>query len=105
MTIPERIAAFFHRDQVTLALDDIQALILRSRPEPYVGIHAMLHINDAAGGRDLLQRLVPHIPSAANWTDDMDAWTGVAFSYAGLKALGMACELSPRFPARDGGAR
>ena len=28
----------FRRDRVTLQLDDIQALILRSRPEPYVGI-------------------------------------------------------------------
>jgi Dyp-type peroxidase family len=98
MTIPERIAAFLHREQVTLALDDIQALILRSRPEPYVGTHAMLHIDDAAGGRDLLQRLVLHIPSAANWTDDMDAWTGVAFSYAGLKALGMADTSLASFP-------
>ena len=44
----------FRRDRVTLQLDDIQALILRSRPEPYVGIHAMLHVDEAEGGRDLI---------------------------------------------------
>lgn len=42
MSIIERLASRFRRDTVSLELDDIQALILRSRPEPYVGIHAML---------------------------------------------------------------
>ena len=53
----------FQSERVTLDLDDIQALILRSRPEPYVGIHVMLHVDDAAGGRDLIARLAPHILS------------------------------------------
>ena len=44
----------FRREDVTLQLDDIQALILRNRPEPDVGIHAMLHIDDTYGGRDLI---------------------------------------------------
>ncbi|SUB56169.1 Uncharacterised protein [Brucella anthropi] len=39
----------FRRDRVTLQLDDIQALILRSRPEPYVGIHAMLACGRGGG--------------------------------------------------------
>ncbi|SHM78072.1 Dyp-type peroxidase family [Duganella sacchari] len=81
------LTARFKREHVTLALDDIQALILRSRPEPYVGLHAMLHIDDAEGGRDLIRRMAEHIPSAAGWTDDREAWMGMALSFQGLKAL------------------
>ncbi|MGK5023433.1 Dyp-type peroxidase [Janthinobacterium sp. RB2R34] len=92
------LKARFTREHVTLALDDIQALILRSRPEPYVGIHAMLHIDDAEGGRDLLLRMAAHVPSAAGWTDDRDAWMGVALSFEGLKALGVPDSSLASFP-------
>ena len=54
MSIIERLASRFRRETVSLELDDIQALILRSRPEPYVGVHAMLHFDDAEGARNLL---------------------------------------------------
>ena len=53
MSIIERLASRFRRETVSLELDDIQALILRSRPEPYVGLHAMLHFDEAEGARDL----------------------------------------------------
>ena len=98
------LAARFRRAGVTLQLDDIQGLVLRSRPEPYVGIHAMLHIDDAAGGRDLVRRLAPHVPSAEDWTEERDAWMGVAFSFAGLKALGLpkASLLSFPLPFQQG---
>lgn len=84
----------FDSKRVTLQLDDIQGLILRSRPEPYVGIHAMLHVDDAAGGCDLIGRLAGHVPSAEGWTEDMPAWMGVALSHAGLKALGLPDKLA-----------
>jgi Dyp-type peroxidase family len=92
------LKARFTREHVTLALDDIQALVLRSRPEPYVGIHAILGIDDAAGGRDLLRRMADHIPSAAGWTDDRDAWMGIALSFQGLKALGVPETSLTSFP-------
>lgn len=92
------LKARFTREHVALELDDIQALILRARPEPYVGLHAMLHIDDAAGGRDLLARMADHIPSAAGWTDDRDAWMGVALSFQGLKALGVPESSLASFP-------
>ena len=53
MTILQKLKERFSRDSVTLDLHDIQALILRSRPEPYVGIHAMLHFDEAEGARAL----------------------------------------------------
>jgi Dyp-type peroxidase family len=98
MTFLTDLKARFVREHVTLALDDIQALILRARPEPYVGIHAMLHIDDAAGGRDLIRRMADHIPSAAGWTDDRDAWMGMALSFQGLKALGVPESSLNSFP-------
>ena len=78
MAMLSDLKARFRRDRVTLQLDDIQALILRSRPEPYVGLHVMLRVDEADGGRKIIGRLAEHIPSAGNWTDDLDAWTGVA---------------------------
>ena len=36
----------FDRERVELDLDDIQGLVLRSRPEPYVGAHAMLTVEE-----------------------------------------------------------
>lgn len=92
------LKARFTREHVTLALDDIQALILRSRPEPYVGLHAMLRFDDTEGGRDLLRRMADHIPSAAGWTDDRDAWMGMALSFEGLKALGVPEASLASFP-------
>lgn len=98
MTFLADLKARFTREHVTLALDDIQALILRSRPEPYVGIHAMLHVDQAEGGRDLLLRMADHVPSAAGWTDDRDAWMGVAISFQGLAALGVPQSSLTSFP-------
>ena len=98
MSIIERLASRFRRETVSLELDDIQALILRSRPEPYVGVHAMLHFDDAEGARNLLGRLAPHIASADTWTDELDHWIGVALSYDGLQALGLPEEQLKTFP-------
>ncbi|RYF04514.1 MAG: peroxidase [Oxalobacteraceae bacterium] len=98
MGLFDDLKARFRRERVTLALDDIQALILRSRPEPYVGLHAVLRFDQAEGGRDLLRRLAAHIPSAAGWTDDRAAWIGAALSYQGLQALGVPEASLKSFP-------
>ena len=34
-------------NSVTLDLHEIQATVLRYRPEPYYGTHIMMHIDDA----------------------------------------------------------
>ena len=73
----------FDRERVELDLDDIQGLVLRSRPEPYVGAHAMLTVEEAEGGRDFVRRLTEYVTSAQDWADDLQSWTGVAISYAG----------------------
>ena len=98
MAILQKLKEHFSRDSVTLDLQDIQALILRSRPEPYVGVHAMLHFDEAAGARNLLGRLAPHIASADNWSEDLDFWIGAALSFEGLKALGVPDAQLKTFP-------
>jgi deferrochelatase/peroxidase EfeB len=70
-------------------LSDIQATVLRHRPEPYCGTHLFLHITDSHGGREFLRRLAPHVSSAADWWKASDAWVAVAISYAGLVVLGV----------------
>jgi Dyp-type peroxidase family len=83
----------------TLELDDIQAAVLRARPEPYFGTHAILEITDATAGRELLRRLGPRITSAARWDEPVPAWTVLAISYRGLEALGVSQHSLASFPA------
>jgi deferrochelatase/peroxidase EfeB len=81
-----------------VALHDIQATVLRHRPEPYFGTHVFLHIDDPQSGREFLRRLAPHISSAANWWNAEDAWVAVAISYTGLGALGLPEDCLQSFP-------
>jgi len=83
----------------TLELDDIQAAVLRARPEPYFGTHAILEITNAAAGRDLLRRLAPRITTSARWDEPRPAWTVLAISYRGLQALGLSEQSLASFPA------
>ena len=74
---------------VTLELDDIQAGALSERPSPYVGTHLLLHIGDRLDGRELVRRLQRIVnPAGAAATSDGTSLT-VAFTYHGLKALGV----------------
>ncbi|GAA3870159.1 Dyp-type peroxidase [Leifsonia kafniensis] len=74
---------------VTLELDDIQAGALYERPSPYVGTYLMLRIADRADGRELVRRLHRIVnPAGAADTPDNTSLT-VAFTYHGLKALGV----------------
>jgi Dyp-type peroxidase family len=83
----------------TLDLEDIQATVLRARPEPYFGTHAIIEILDAAAGKELLRRLAPRVPSAANWDEPRRSWLAVAVSYQGLQALGVSETALASFPA------
>jgi Dyp-type peroxidase family len=75
---------------VTLELDDIQRGVLQSRPSPYAGTYLLLRIDDRDAGRRLIERLVPHVASAAAPLDAADdASLSVAFTHHGLRALGL----------------
>ncbi len=82
----------------TLDLHEIQATVLRYRPEPYYGTHVLLHIDDARSGREFLRRLAPHVASAADWWTVESAWIAAAISFTGLAALGLPEESLQSFP-------
>ncbi|MDD7920225.1 Dyp-type peroxidase [Actinomycetospora callitridis] len=74
-----------------LELDDIQAGALFERPSPYVGTYLLLHITDSADGRELVRRL-HRIVSDSQTSDRTGTTLTVAFSYHGLRALGVPQE-------------
>jgi Dyp-type peroxidase family len=84
---------------IALELADIQATVLRSRPSPYKGEYVGLRIEDAAQGREMLRRLLPHVaPADEWWKPSLPAWLGIAFTYEGLKALGIPQASLDSFP-------
>ena len=98
MTLIDRVGGNLPRGPVTLALDDIQATVLRYRPEPYYGTHVMLRVDDARSGREFLRRLAPRVDSAAEWWQAGEPWTAVAITYSGLAALGVPENSLQSFP-------
>ena len=75
---------------IGLELDDIQSGALHERPSPYVGTYLLLRIDDRRAGRELARRLHAVVDSGRPSTDPArDAWMTVAFTYQGLRALGV----------------
>jgi Dyp-type peroxidase family len=78
---------------VALEFDDIQSGLLHERPSPYVGTYLMLRIDDRADGRELVRRLHAIVDAETPAADPaLGAWITVAFTYEGLKALGVPQE-------------
>jgi Dyp-type peroxidase family len=73
-----------------LELDDIQIGALHERPSPYVGIYLLLRIDDPTAGRALVRRLIPLVGSGRAPSEP--PWVTVAFTHAGLEALGVPQE-------------
>src|SRR4029450_6576958 len=67
MHLVDRLGGELPRGAVTVELEDIQATVLRYRPEPYYGTHVMLGVDDARAGREFLRRLTPEVASAGDW--------------------------------------
>jgi Dyp-type peroxidase family len=77
-------------ETVSLELGDIQSGVLHPRPSPYVGTYLLLRIDDRRAGRELARRLHPVVGAGQPALDPArDAWVTVAFTYQGLKALGV----------------
>lgn len=79
-------------EEVSLDLDDIQAGALFERPSPYVGTYLLLSIGDRHDGRELVRRLHRIVDSAGAVGKADDTSLTVAFTYHGLKALGVPQE-------------
>ena len=80
-------------EEIRLELDDIQRGALNERPSPYVGSYLLLRIDDRAAGRELVRRLAQFVDTGHPALDPAhDASMTVAFTYQGLKALGVPQE-------------
>src|SRR5262245_12290918 len=78
---------------------DIQATVLRPRPKPYRGEYVILRIGDARQGREMLRRIIPYIaPADELWVPSLPGWLGIAFTFEGLKALGVPQASLDSFP-------
>ena len=86
-------------DIASLEVSDIQATVLRPRPHPYKGEYVILRIDDAAQGREMLRRVLPHVAPADDWWKPiLPGWLGIAFTYQGLGALGLPKTSLDSFP-------
>src|ERR1044072_3184935 len=82
-----------------VATNAIQAIVLRPRPRPYRGEYVILRIGDAEQGREMLRRIIPHVaPADEWWVPSLPGWVGVAFTFEGLKALGVPQASLDSFP-------
>jgi len=84
---------------VALELDDIQGTVLRGRPNPYFGAYLIFEVEDPTQSLILLERLLPHLTSAADWQAPAEnAWINVVFSHEGLRRLGLDPDILAAFP-------
>jgi Dyp-type peroxidase family len=74
---------------VSLELDDIQAGALYERPSPYVGTYLLLCVRDREDGRELVRRLHRIVNHAGAVDAADDTSLTVAFTFNGLKVLGV----------------
>src|ERR1700739_5061913 len=82
-----------------LETSDIQATVLRPRPKPYCGEYVVLRIGNAEQGREMLRRILPHVaPADEWWVPSLPGWLGIAFTFGGLKALGVPHGSPDSFP-------
>ena len=78
---------------------DIQATVLRPRPHPYRGEYVILRVDDAGQGREMVGRILPYVaPADEWWVSSLPGWLGIAFTFEGLKALGVPQPSLDSFP-------
>jgi Dyp-type peroxidase family len=85
---------------VTLELDDIQHILLTRTPA-MTGRYEFMTFDTAAGGRAWLSELLDRVQSAADASRTMDAsrrWITLAFTWTGLRALGVDEDALATFP-------
>ena len=92
-----------------LDLYDIQGNIMKNYPEAgfIKARYLFFKVNNDKQGRDFVNHVIPYVTSSAPWTSgdrDTDgvlwpeAATNIAFTYNGLKNLGIAVQTLQSFP-------
>jgi len=99
LSIKESVGETLSTRLPTLETSDIQATVLRPRPKPYRGEYVILRIGNAEQGREMLRRILPHVaPADEWWVPSLPGWLGIAFTFEGLKALGVPQASLDSFP-------
>src|ERR1700736_4281970 len=83
-----------------LELEDIQHILLTRTPA-MTGRYEFLSFDDPAGGRAWLSELIDRVDSAATAQASMDStkrWITLAFTWSGLRAVGLPEESLATFP-------
>jgi Dyp-type peroxidase family len=90
--LPRRVA---ERAEIDLA--DIQGNVLRGYTFPSAA-YLFLHIDDPKRARALLTRALPHVATAESWETAPTSAVQVAFTFGGLRALGVPDAVLESFP-------
>src|SRR4051812_48030788 len=80
-----------------IELDDIQGNVLRGYTMPDAA-YLFLRVVDVRAARALMGRLLEHVATAAPWGAAPESAMNVAFTSAGLEALGVAPDVLATFP-------
>ncbi|WP_433565156.1 Dyp-type peroxidase [Nocardia sp. CA-151230] len=83
-----------------LEFDDIQHILL-TRVPALTGRYEFLSFTDAAGARAWLAAMADRVPSVADLQESVDTdkqWVSVAFTWTGLRALGVPADALASFP-------
>ncbi|HEX6026357.1 MAG TPA: Dyp-type peroxidase [Solirubrobacter sp.] len=81
----------------TIELDDIQGNVLRGYTMP-AAAYLWLRIVDVGQARALMRRMLPQVATAAPWASPPATALNVAFTFAGLRALGLPEAVLDSFP-------
>jgi deferrochelatase/peroxidase EfeB len=99
LSITESVGEALSTRSPTLETKDIQAAVLRPRPKPYCGEYIVIRISNAEQGQEMLRRILPHVaPADEWWVPSSLGWLGIAFTFEGLKALGVPQASLDSFP-------
>lgn len=103
----EFLKRIFNPDKVSIELEEIQALVLRSRPIPYYGTVALFEVKDATQAKQMLKDLLPLINSAKDWHQNDGSSVFITFTYNGLEKIGVPQDSLDSFPEsfKDGMAK
>jgi Dyp-type peroxidase family len=83
---------------MTIDRRNIQGFVVRGYRLPFAA-YVYLRIDDAAEAREVLDDFIPQVITAEHWTDKPESGINVAFSFAGLRAMGLGERSLDAFPA------
>jgi Dyp-type peroxidase family len=82
---------------MTIDRQNIQGFVVRGYRLPFAA-YLFLRIDDASTARATLGEFIPQVITAEHWTDKPESGINVAFSFEGLKALGLSDRSLDAFP-------